>query len=180
MHVSRRPNSAIDSETLFAEVTVPMVIYCESIYHHEHGTGLLPHASERWERHYFQRCVSVHGGTPWSLVPGSFPGLWSQVLCRGYTSPVISPIQSPVLGPAWGEGVPQSCYWFCPESCPRSCLGRECTPTWDPHPLDMMGYPPSNTAQEEDGCAARAVCLLRYLRTRTFLFCILSAFVCVF
>ena len=34
-------------------------------------------------RYCFCRCVSVHrgvGGTPWSLVPGPFPGLWYPVL----------------------------------------------------------------------------------------------------
>ena len=54
---------------------------------------LLPSASEGWGKVMFSLCLSVHtwGGT---LVPGSFPGHWSQVLsggtpslARGYPSP---------------------------------------------------------------------------------------------
>ena len=52
---------------------------------------------------FSQVCVCPQGGTPWSLVSGYFPGLWSLVLYRGggYPSPVTGPVQSPVLGPAW-------------------------------------------------------------------------------
>ena len=42
----------------------------------------LPPASEGWGRWCFHRCLSVHlgGGGGVTPVPGSFPGLWSQVL----------------------------------------------------------------------------------------------------
>ena len=110
--------------------------------------------------------VSVHRrrGTPWSLVPGSFPGLWSQVLSegscpRGYPSHITGPVwkggyPSPVAGPA--REVPQ----------PRTGVNS----------LPGLGYlsparagVPSPTTQNQYSCAVHAVCLL-YSHRRTFLF----------
>ena len=76
--------------------------------------ALLPPASEGWGKYCFHRCLSVHteGGTP---VPGSFLGLWSQVLsgatlvlAGGYPSPGRG--DTPVLAEGFlspGQGWPQ-------------------------------------------------------------------------
>ena len=70
------------------------------------------------------------GGTPWSLVPGPFHDLWSQVLSEGiWGTPVLSLVlPSPVQGPARGGegGTP--------------CPGQGSTPTWDKeYPLARTG-----------------------------------------
>ena len=57
------------------------------------------------------------GGTPWSLVPGLFPGLWSKVPSRGCYSMVSGPRSLPWSQVLWEGGTPWSCYWFCPKSC---------------------------------------------------------------
>ena len=50
---------------------------------------------------FSQVCVRPHGGTQ---VPGSFPGLWSQVPFGGYPSPRFFP-RFLVPGPFWGDPV---------------------------------------------------------------------------
>ena len=64
--------------------------------------------------------MSVQGGTPWSLVQGPFPGLWSKAIPRDTSwslvpgsfqevlpSPVTGSVQTPVPGPAnRAEGTP--------------------------------------------------------------------------
>ena len=65
-------------------------------------------ASEAWGRYRFHGCVSVHGRRrgrrevslligPWSLVSDAFrggpPGLWSQVLSRGYPCSLGTPLR---------------------------------------------------------------------------------------
>ena len=70
-------------------------MWCKSLFQFEMMMILMVSfvlfLSPVWGRYCFHRCVSVHreGGTP---VPGSFPGLWSQVLSRGYPSPRFFPI----------------------------------------------------------------------------------------
>ena len=105
----------------------------------------LPPATEGWGKVIFSVCLSVHtgtgGGTP---VPGSFPGLWSQVLSRGYHSPRFFPrslILSQVSGPRsfLGEGYPRP-FWGYPRTGPRQGWG---TPSqdWGTPPWPGLGYP---------------------------------------
>ena len=63
---------------------------------------LLPPASEGWGKVIISVCLSVHtwGGTP---VPGSFPGLWSQILSGGYTQPGLEYPPPPRTGYAAGS-----------------------------------------------------------------------------
>ena len=128
---------------------------------------------------FSQVCVCPQGrGTPWSLVTGPCPGLWSQVL-------------------SGGGGVPQSCHWSCPKFCPSSWPGGSYPLFWPGGASfpgravtqPRTGTPPDRTGDkplDRTGCtprkgrrysllhrtrtvsAARAVCLLHSCG-RTFL-----------
>ena len=109
--------------------------------------------------------TGVGGVTPWSLVPGPFPGtrsfhgeyptalslVLSKVLSGG--TPVLSLVlpgegeyPSPVTGPA-GEGVPQFCHW--------SCLGkRHPCPRVPPPPEQDKDYPSPPQARRASACVA--------------------------
>ena len=112
---------------------------------------------------YILTCVCLFsgggggGGTPWPPVPGSFPGLWSNVLSGGAgegegisTSHVLSPVPGPAC---MGEGCTQL----------QNNIGLPIPPT-PPRPGQDRGTP---THARKD--KPRTVHLLRSLR-RTFLF----------
>ena len=115
----------------------------------------LPPASEGWGRYCFHRCVSVHWrrGSPvpgsfpglWSqilsagtVVPGSFPGLWSQILSQGVPQfQVLSQVSGPKSFPGWGYHSPR---WpgLSRVGVPQSQPG--CTsPSWGYYPREDSG-----------------------------------------
>ena len=98
--------------------------------------------------------VCQQGGTPWSLVPDLFPGLWSQVLSGRGCTPVLSLVLPNVLAggtpcPGWGvlqprKGYPQQDRGYSPDrTYPLNRMGV-CPQTGQgvPTPRQDRGVPP--------------------------------------
>ena len=123
----------------------------------------------------FSVCLSVNAGGGYLMVPGP----WSQVpslvsgprsFLRGDTPVLSLVLPSPVLGLARLGGTPLARTGGRGVTiCPGQAVGGvpNLVQGVSPPLHQDRGVPP--TAQNQDGCAARALCLLRS-RRRTFLF----------